>query len=112
MTKSKESDVASYESRWLEVWRDAAVRDIILKKDTEGDAIALRHRLYRLRLAMKRERHPYYDQAAKVKISNPKQMGQSDGSTKWVMVMKHADREHEDTLREAGFVVPEPPSLD
>lgn len=53
----------------LEIWSSAGTGEIMLSAMSRADAMSLRHRLYRIRAAMKAQQHPYYKSAAGAKIS-------------------------------------------
>lgn len=61
--------LSNYDARWLEVLRDAGTKEKLISFDRYEDAVALRHMLYRIRGDMQREKHEWYDRAAKVKMS-------------------------------------------
>ena len=60
--------VSSYDPRWLNVFRDAASREVLLKMDDIKTAVNLRQKLYRLRKAMEKEKHPFFPLAVRVDI--------------------------------------------
>jgi hypothetical protein len=53
----------------LEIWSSAGTDQILLPVMSRAEAMSLRHRLYRIRAAMKAQRHPYYERAAGATIS-------------------------------------------
>jgi hypothetical protein len=53
----------------LELWRLAATEEILLPAMSRSEALSLRSRLYRIRAAMKEQRHTYYAGIAQTKIS-------------------------------------------
>jgi len=53
----------------LELWRRAATEEILLPGMSRSEALSLRSRLYRIRAAMKQQRHTYFPDIARMKIS-------------------------------------------
>jgi hypothetical protein len=45
----------------LEIWRAARTDDVLLPPMPRTDALSFRRRLYRIRAAMGRQQHPYYE---------------------------------------------------
>lgn len=97
---------ASYNPGWLQAWQKAALEDVEIPVASREDGVALRHRLYRLRMAMHREQHPFYLQAAKCSIPNPYIR---DGI--WYLRITNSDRKYDQALAAAGFDVPPPPPI-
>jgi|SRR5581483_132642 len=97
---------ASYDPRFLELWNKAAEEDVELPVPDREAGIALRHRLYRLRMAMQRENHRWYLNAAKCSIPNPYQR-----EGQWYLRIQNSDKKYEDSLSKAGFGVPPPPPI-
>jgi hypothetical protein len=56
-------------ARCLELWRAAATEEIVVSGMSRSEALSLRSRLYRIRAAMEQQRHPYYENVARAKIS-------------------------------------------
>lgn len=69
--EAKRTGVASYDPRWVDVWVRAALDPVKLPFPDKKSAIAQRHSLYRLRDAMRLERHPMSGEADKCKVSGP-----------------------------------------
>src|SRR5689334_14993462 len=69
--EAKRTGVASYDPRWVDVWARGTIDSVRLNFPTFAAAIAQRHALYRLRDAMRLERHPMASEADKCKISGP-----------------------------------------
>jgi hypothetical protein len=53
----------------LELWRRAATEEVLLLGMSRSEALSLRSRLYRIRAAMEKQRHTYYPDVARIKIS-------------------------------------------
>jgi hypothetical protein len=53
----------------LELWRGAATEEILLPGMSRSEALSLRSRMYRIRAAMKQQRHTYFPDVAHTKIS-------------------------------------------
>lgn len=60
---------ADVEQRLLEVWRDAGLRPVEFRFDNTNAAVTFRHRMYKIRLAMEKEKHPYVASARRAKAS-------------------------------------------
>ena len=110
-----EADLQHRDPRWLELWRDAGMSEKILKCKSRADASTRRHFLYRLRLQMKKENHPWYSSAIKAKISLIQLHSSPDGSlgeVTWALALGPAENEETDkALEEAGYKL-ETPKLD
>lgn len=117
----------SYDPRYLELWRDGGTTGVELKLDKKG-AVALRHRMYRLRQAMKAEAHPWYEAAERAAISiqfssddgktwvpyaSDKQLSGADPKTLlWKFCIQPPDARFDDALEAAGYKLTEPPPLE
>lgn len=114
--EAKRTGVASYEPRWVEVWTRGPVEPVRLNFPTHASAVAQRHALYRLRDAMRMERHPMSGEADKCKISGPFAMEDNPGKDKkkghYIVVQSRETIEGLRALEEAGFHARPAPSLD
>ena len=118
---------SDFDPRFLELWRDGGTRRVVLPMVDVDSAIALRHRLYRCRQQMKKEKHPFYELASRAAISviavlkdKSEKLFSSKKSTpidpeqvlEWIMAIQPADTRFDEALAAVGYKVPEPPSLD
>ena len=127
--------VKDYDPRLVQLWAQAALRADgihLLFDEADADkslrkATTQRHRMYRLRKEMERERHPDADNAKKCKISTLVTLKNGEvvafGHRKtWKdedvlkielhLISHAADTSMDKALASAGFDVPEAPSLD
>ena len=113
---------SDYEPRYLELWRDAAAKEIALPMQSREDAFSFRHRLYRCRLAMKAENHPWYELAKTVSVSI---QAQEDGGWNGLsgketikpgsplrLLLRNPDQRFSQALADAGYEPPKAPLLD
>ena len=113
----------SYDTRWLELLRDAGRAEKIIPVDGVNDGVTLRARLYRLRTEMKAAKHPDYISASRVQISV---MMETKAGTKRSFVSRKATPIPEDLekvyllltpdkfskiLDAQGYKIPEEPEL-
>jgi hypothetical protein len=68
MARKRVPTLATFSPKMIEVWREASTKKITILVDNHKTAIALRHRLYSCRAAMKQEDHPDYNMAQFVSI--------------------------------------------
>jgi hypothetical protein len=61
-------NVKNFDPRFLQLWRDASLKEIVLPVDKREQAINFRQRRYFLRKSMKAEGHAFADAATKVTI--------------------------------------------
>jgi len=117
MTKeaSKVSRTASYDQRWLILWRDAYNNAVRLDFPTRASATTQRHAMYRLRQEMIDEGHPFAEVALRCKISGPVPTEDNpNGETfkgHFLIVRAKETREGLDALEKAGYVDRPAPSL-
>lgn len=124
---------SNYDPRYLELWRDGGTKGVELKMG-KAEAVALRHRLYRLRAAMKAENHPWYSAAERAAISilftgsgseswqaysTDKQvericaaLGWKPEELEWKLSINAPDSRFDKILEGAGYKQDEPPGLD
>lgn len=123
-------NVKDFDPRLLELWRDAAHREVLLPTETREKAVNFAQRLYMLRKAMRLESHEWVDAANKVivrkeslhpetgewcayAVESAHQKKYPDVKWKaWRVKMTAQDNSHEQILAAAGYSVPEAPSLD
>lgn len=128
--------VSAYDPRYLDLWRDGGTRGVELKM-SKSEAVAMRHRMYRLRMAMQKENHPLREVAERGNVSirftgepNPtkddwvgysrdKQMFRVCAERKWDpaklqwrLWIQPPDQRFDEILAEAGYAADEPPPLD
>lgn len=118
---------SNFKSQYLELWRDGGTIGVELPMPDKKAAVALRHRLYRLRTAMKAESHPWSDAAELAAISimfspdakdwtsysSDRQLGGVDEKhLKWKMVIQPPDSRFDEILESAGYKGNEPPPLE
>lgn len=60
---------SNFDPRYLEIWRDGGTTGVSLPMPDLGSGVNVRQRLYRLRDAMKKEKHPWYEVAERATIS-------------------------------------------
>jgi hypothetical protein len=75
----------------LELWRRAATEEILLPGMSRGEALSLRSRLYRIRAAMEQQRHTYYPDVARAKISVIQLDTGSGGEELWTLSIVPSD---------------------
>jgi len=80
--------IEEYE-RCLEIWRAAGIDDVLLPAMSRTDALSLRRRLYRIRAAMARQQHPYYESAARARISMIQVDTGVGGEELWALSVHH-----------------------
>lgn len=108
-TTSNRPGVASYDKRMIELWRAGGVRPTQVKIGTRNTAITFRHRMYKLREQMRREKHEDLAVAERAKISLLENSLDPNG---WCIVVKPTDADFGPILDAAGFKEEKPPSLD
>jgi hypothetical protein len=110
--------VKDFNQLFLQLWRDASRREILLRPDTREEAVNLRQRLYILRKAMKDEDHPLSGAAQKAKIKIEYESGtewiayNNDKAMKgiasaWRLRMMPRDGGFDAMLERAGYKAPE-----
>jgi len=115
----------NYDARLLELWRDGGGPGIELKLDSEATSVKLRQKLYQLRKAMAKEKHEWYELAARATISlvyltdDGKENLYRDHKslygkqiTAWLLRISASDLNLDKVLEEAGYTVVKAPSLD
>src|SRR5688572_10547508 len=126
--------VSSYDERYIKLLADGGTRGVELKM-TKSEAVALRHRLYRLRDAMRKEQHELTETADRASISirfsydpqseedwvgysTDKQLNRILGERgwelkhlRWVLRISPPDQRFDQILAEAGYTSEEPPPL-
>ena len=121
--KAPHMSTKDYTPQLLEVWRDAGLRPIHLPMPTLGAAVTFRHKMYRLRMDMRREKHAYADSAAKAKISiavhlkngttisfsHRKNFTDADIARIELILSPSDGAEVDEALAAAGYGVPEAP---
>ena len=80
--------IEEYE-RCLEIWRAAGPDDVLLPAMSRTDALSFRSRLYRIRAAMGRQKHPYYESAARARISVIQVDTGVGGEELWALSIHH-----------------------
>lgn len=114
---------SDFEPRYLELWRDAAAAAVRIPVPSKQDAFAFRHRLYRCRLAMKAEKHEWYELARGVTASiievapDGKERAVSGkepetANASYIVLMRNPDQRFAEALMAAGYEPPKAPSLD
>lgn len=125
--------ISNYDPRYLDLWRDGGTKGVELVLDKPA-AVALRHRLYRLRAAMKAESHPWFETAERASISivfsnaeaaewvaysTDKQAakacaerGWKPEALQWKLSIQPPDSRFDKVLENAGYKLDEPPGLD
>lgn len=95
----------SYDPRMLEAWRDGGIRETRIPVGPRNKATTMRHRMYKLRDAMRLHGHPYGKVADKAKISL---LEEPTGT--WCLVIKPVDDDFSAALDAAGYKeeTPEP----
>lgn len=92
-----------------EFWRQAAAKTVHLQcgKGQEGRkaAVTLRHRLYQLRVALKREGHEMAAAYDRVTI----QLREVSGN--WMLIGNLADTHFDELLQSNGIIAPSAPDL-
>lgn len=128
--------VSQFDEKFLVLLRDGGTKGVELHMDKSA-AVALRHRLYRLRQAMKREGHPWLEVAERasisiafgpdanstseddwVRYSVDKQLfrvcaerGWNSKAVKWKLRISPPDRRFDEALAAAGYTDEEAPPL-
>jgi len=77
-------------ARCLELWRAAGADEVLLPGISRSEALSLRSRLYRIRAAMKDQRHPYYPNAAGAKIALIQMDTGAGGEELWALAIMPA----------------------
>lgn len=119
--------VKDFDPRYLQLWKDSSIHEVVLPVTTREQAINFRQRLYLLRKAMRAEAHPAADAAAKAKIkieyfysgewvtyTNDRAMEKAGSRGKlleWRLRMIPYDQSFDEVLEKAGYGVPEAPDL-
>lgn len=117
--------LSDYDPRYLELWRDGAVKPVRVPQKNRQAAVAMRHRLYRCRKEMEKEKHPYSEQAGKVSISivgtgpdgldhrfsTVARLPHPEEKMKWSLLLDNTDSVFDEALAEAGYEVPEAPEI-
>lgn len=105
----------TYDQRWLAIWRDAYSNPVRLDFPTKASAVTQRHAMYRLRVDMVDEAHPFADIALRCKISGPIPTDDNPNGHKalghFLLVRPKETREGLDALEKAGYVDRPAPSL-
>ena len=96
--------VESFGPKLLSALLQAADKGIDLSCGTKAKATALRHRMYSLRTAMKRENHPDYPAVIRVSFSIIQM------TDEWHLVGQAADTTFDDIL--ANIQEPQAPEID
>lgn len=118
--------LSEYDPRYVELWRDGAIKPVRVPQKDRRAAVVMRHRLYRCRKAMMEEKHPYADLAAKVsisvigvddagvehKFSTLDRLPVPEHKLKWHLRLDNTDAGFDEALSAAGYAVPEAPNLD
>ena len=127
--------VKDYDPRLIALWNDAALAPQGISLPFNGNtwnealnkATTQRHRMYRLRKDLEREKHPVSDNAKKCKIStrvilsdgkvinysSKKTWKDADVKRIELHIIAHAaDTSMDEALASAGYSVPAAPSLD
>lgn len=89
--------IESYDPRLLEVWRRAPIEPVRLPVRSRAQAVTLRHRLYRLRAELRRNKHPLSHSAERAKVSI---VAHTRGL--YLVVVSRADEEFDEALRALG----------
>jgi hypothetical protein len=125
--------VSAYDPLYIDLWRDGGTKGVELSMP-KNDAVALRHRLYRLRAAMLKESHPLAETAERGSVSikfapkaddnwigysTDKQMtrvcveqGWEPKALRWKLCIYPPDARFADALAAAGYKSDLPPPLD
>lgn len=117
--------LSDYDPRYLELWRDGAIKPVRVPQKNRQAAVAMRHRLYRCRKEMEREKHPYSEAAGKVsisiigvdsagvdhKFSTVARLPCPEGQLRWQLLLDNADAVFDEALAEAGYDIPEAPEI-
>lgn len=121
---------ANFDPRYLEIWRDGGTTGVSLPMPDVGSAVNVRQRLYRLRDAMKKEKHPWFEAAeratisinftfkdgAKARYQMNKQLAKliAEHGEPIVIALEiqPPDNRFNDVLEKAGYKLSEPPPLD
>lgn len=98
--------VDSYGTKLLSALLLAAEKGIRLPCPEKSKATALRHRMYSLRQAMKKENHPDYPAVTRVSFTI-EERGDS-----WHLIGRSADASFDDILDAAGIEEPDAPEID
>jgi hypothetical protein len=91
------------------LWAAAALEEKRVRLPSRQRAVTLRHRLYTLRSSLKAAADPLYTSAQYASISI-EPVGDSAGD--WFLIVRPADSEFSNAIREAGVGSSEPPPLD
>lgn len=117
--------LSDFDPRYLELWRDGAVRPVRVPQKDRKAAVTMRHRLYRCRSEMVKEKHEYADQAGRVSISivgvgpdnvehrfsTVGRLPYPEAQMKWALLLDNTDATFDEALTQAGYVVPEAPEI-
>jgi hypothetical protein len=101
MTRSKHMPLSSFGAELQEVMRQGANKEIRITFDTEALATRFLHRINTLRVAMKREKHPDWEQLYRCSA-------RKDEQDPKILIVAPRDSEFLPALKSAGIAVVEP----
>lgn len=102
----KPPSLESFSPELKQAWVKASTGVVVLELPSQQTATSLRHRLYKLRTALKAASDPLYLSAQHATIRvEPR------GDGLWALIMEPADSIYKDAFAKAGIGV-EPPALD
>jgi hypothetical protein len=97
----------SFAPELKQAWVKAATETVAIRLPTREAATSLRHRLYKLRVALAEAQDPLYESAQFATI----RIGANDDGT-YMVILEPADSLYKEALREAGVSLEPPPLLD
>lgn len=92
--------VAQYGPKLLEFWRAASLQPMELTTPEHKLAIQLRHRLYKLRLEIKRDKEPEMQDLFRLasRVTLRIEPIQLDGLQQWRIIAAHSDEQFDELL--------------
>jgi len=98
---SRIPNISSFHPILREAWKQAAIEPKTIPVKSRQEATRLRHRLYKLRLAMQEANDPFYQSAQHVTLTIIPWL---EG---YAILMEPSDSTFVDTLTKAGITLPE-----
>jgi hypothetical protein len=97
----------SFAPELKQAWVKAATETVAIKLPTREAATSLRHRLYKLRVALQEAQDPLYESAQFATI----RLAKGEGET-YTVILEPADSLYKEALRDAGVSLEPPPLVD
>lgn len=102
---------SNYDTRLMQIWENSAAKPVVISPITREQAVSLRHKLYRLRAQLRKDKHALAEIANQSMITiYPKPAAQPPAN--WELTVHSNVSGIEQALVNAGITAGDPPELD